>query len=130
MLTHLITKTTNISTKTDDFPIGPFNIRMGKYEYAQFISKVPFKRGDILINAFIMPEYIRPQAFFLVEDVQEIHHLATYELYNGVNTPQCLYVRNNSGARFWSIPNRWLLASEEAMAEHKVREELNVMLCN
>ena len=70
--------------------------RLNKYEYAMMLREIPFKKGDILVNKYMQECPKTENAFFRVEDIQEIHSMVDYE----VDLPRPLLLKNKAGASF------------------------------
>jgi hypothetical protein len=114
-----------VQSKITYLPATTPKPRLGKFEYAQFLSRLVIAKGDLIINAFIEDQYIdgiSEKAIFVVKDIQEIHHLVEYEESNSVMqtapAPKCLLVHNSNGAEFWTIPSRWKLAPNSLLTKH------------
>ena len=92
--------------------------KMGKLEYASFISRIPLKVGDYIINASLSDSTLanlHQNAVFKLEDIQEVHLMVEYEYTGQTDLPRCLYVKNGAGSAFWTPPHRWKAAPKELL---------------
>lgn len=94
--------------------------RMGKLEYAQFLSKLDMKRGDIVIHYNNWQDKSTPCPdmdigfFYHVEDIMELHGLVDYTKHDG---PKCLLLRTvgrPASTGFWGPPSWWNVVPKES----------------
>ena len=102
--------TTIVKKKTENNPVPE---RLGKLAYSVYLSGLKIKKGDIVVNKYILDgnHPVKPTSLFVVDDIQEIHLMVEYE----DDSPKCLFLRNCNGVSFWNIPNRWVVASDETL---------------
>ena len=92
--------------------------RMTKLEYAQYLSTLKIRTGDILIHANhvdsdgVIPN-LKPTSFFSVRDISELHSHVEYERYE----PRCLWVQDveNKHGGFWTAPSSWVVVDQSKM---------------
>ena len=83
--------------------------KLSKFEYNLLISKLPFKKGDTVINkAIVNHDNITKYAIYKVRDIQEIHYMAEYNAVSG--EPKCLHLEDSGGFNFWTSPSFWTTA--------------------
>ncbi len=89
--------------------------RKNKHEYTEYIDKLPFKVGDLIVSKLlVINKDTSKNALFCVEMIQEIHFSAEYENAE----PKCLFVKSvHGGHNFWTIPTRWRVATKEEVEQ-------------
>ena len=136
MITHKIKKSDSVKLSYDDYdemddyaehwmhhnrrhiptiPRTPQTKKFDKLGYAQYLAKLPMKRGDLLYSNYHEnrdPKDLPPHNFFFVQDIQEIHSLVEYHSQD--YAPRCLYMAGLSAAGapftpFWGCPNSYLV---------------------
>lgn len=127
MITHKITP------YKPSFPVvhqqqsqQPVTTRMGKFEYAKFLSNLAFKKGDYIIHySLVDKEKISPHSLFVINDIMEMHGIVDYE-YDSVtqkSMPKCLHLKGTidspggSPVQFWTSPARWDLCPQNILKE-------------
>ncbi len=128
MLTHKITKHAVAPPVVVQNTANQWHVKghLNKHEYAMMLSHLPFKKGDILISKHIVAdETLRAPAFFLVQDVQEIHYMCEYERFGGELRPKCLHLINCNKAHFWTTHDNWKLATPEQLVASDVTKAFN-----
>lgn len=102
----------------------PVTKKFDKLGYAQYLAKLPMKRGDLLMSNYHEqrePKELPPHNFFVVKDIQEIHSHVEYHSMD--YAPRCLYMAGLSAAGepftpFWGCPSSYIVVPlEEVNAE-------------
>jgi hypothetical protein len=115
MITHsIVVNTEPIVVQTP--PFTPVQ-KMGKMEYAHFLSRMDMKKGDVVYNKHIPVDKLTKETLFKVEEIQEIHYMCDYEQEYPAQVwnPKCILIKNVAGLSFWTIPSRWVLCSPDIL---------------
>lgn len=127
MITHKITP------YKPSFPVvsqqqtqQPVAIRMGKFEYAKYLSNLTIRKGDYIVHySLVNKDKISPHSVFIVDDIMEMHGIVDYE-YDSVaekQIPKCLHLKGainspgGSPVQFWTSPARWDLCPQNILKE-------------
>lgn len=79
----------------------------GKQEYASFIGRLIFSRGDYVVPQRTPYPY-QKHDYLRVADIQEIHYMATCNEYG---IPRCVYAINQNRNGVWYTPSELIKVS-------------------
>ena len=77
---------------------------MSKGEYALYLKKIPFKKGDLVVSIYTNSVPLRQWDIQLVFDIQEVHHFVD-DWGNELTGPRCVGTITSQGNRVWICPN-------------------------
>jgi len=100
---------------------------IGKHEYNALISKLKYRKGDMLISSAINADNItQSHAVFKVKDIQEVHFLCDWERgYQGEWQPKVYHLTNPAGHSFWTVEQRWIMCPDNILNKLDLFNESN-----
>lgn len=70
-----------------------------KQGYADYLKRVSYEKGDYLILRSLSSYPYKPEDYWRVKEIQEIHHLVQWNDTSGL--PYCFYIINSEGRFRW-----------------------------
>ena len=90
---------------------------IGKHEYNSLISKLKYRKGDMLISTAInVANLTHSHAVFKVKDIQEVHFMCDWERgCQGDWQPKVYHLTNPAGHSFWTVESRWCMCPDDIL---------------